>query len=107
MEDRTPAGFGRKFYQLNYCNGRNASKRVLYDSQHSRTAPLARPLFRCILLSTITRIYIYIYAAQDTSPSSIHYARTNAVFIQRAVYTRAPPPIRETLNPRASFFTAI
>lgn len=59
MEDRTPAGFGRKFYQLNYCNGRNASKRVLYDSQHSRTAPLARPLFRCILLSTITRIYIY------------------------------------------------
>ncbi|CAL1673969.1 unnamed protein product [Lasius platythorax] len=33
-----------EFHELNYYNGRGASSRELYDSQHSRIAPLASRL---------------------------------------------------------------
>lgn len=62
----------RKFHKLNYYNGRIATRDRVYESQHSR----------------IVRLPGATLAAPRYGPSSIHYAGTNAVFIQR---TRNPP----------------
>lgn len=72
-----------EFHELNYYNGRGASSRELYDSQHSRIAPLASRLLG-LSFPTSSPPRVRVALAQDTSPSSIHYARTNAVFIQRS-----------------------
>lgn len=37
-------GYEDEFHELNYYNGRGASSRALYDSQHSRIVPLASRL---------------------------------------------------------------
>lgn len=74
-----------EFHELNYYNGRGASSRELYDSQHSRIVPLAsRLLGLSFPPPPAARVREPRAGAQDTSPSSIHYARTNAVFIQRS-----------------------
>lgn len=72
-----------EFHELNYYNGRGASSRELYDSLHSRIAPLASRLLG-LSFPTSSPPHVRVALAQDTSPSSIHYARTNAVFIQRS-----------------------
>lgn len=72
-----------EFHELNYYNGRGASSRELYDSQHSRIVPLASRLLG-LSFPPPSLARTSLAPAQDTSPSSIHYARTNAVFIQRS-----------------------
>lgn len=73
-----------EFHELNYYNAHGASSRELYESQHSRIVPLASRLLG-LSFPPPSPSRVRAAPAQDTSPSSIHYARTNAVFIQRSL----------------------
>lgn len=97
-----------EFHELNYYNGRGASSRELYDSQHSRIAPLAS---RLLGLSFPTP------PLSRACEQRRHRTRRHHPYIMhglmlflfndlRVVYTSVGP-IYETLNPRASFFTEI
>lgn len=92
--------------------------RVLYDSQHSRTAPLARPLlFRVSSLSLSLSLCILVLSSRYVRRRERKTRRHHPYImhglmlflfntVSDTVYNGAGP-IRETLNPRASFFTAI
>lgn len=100
-------GYEDEFHELNYYNGRGASSRALYDSQHSRIVPLASRLLGLSFPPPLAPMCEPRRYKTRRHHPYIMYGLMLFLFNDlHAVYTSVGS-IYETLNPRVSFFTAI